>query len=128
VPNDHTDAAHDTAVLAELEQLHVVVVDEVTRPVAGSLARFESYPRRFVHAIERVRSGDLDWFTRPLVDSYHTVWFELHDDLLATLGRDRSTERQERSRADRPEPMHATPPASDQTGGGGTGAGPTAEE
>jgi hypothetical protein len=128
VPNDHTDAAHDAAVLAELEELHVFVVDEVTRPVAGSLARFETYPRRFVHAIERVRSGDLDWFTRPLVDSYHTVWFELHDDLLATLGRDRAAERRERAQMAGREPMHATPSARDQTGGGGTGADSTAEE
>ena len=29
--------------------------------------------------------------SRP-IDSYHTVWFELHEDLLATLGRERSTE------------------------------------
>jgi len=24
-----------------------------------------------------------------VIDSYHTVWFELHEDLLATLGRRR---------------------------------------
>jgi hypothetical protein len=28
-----------------------------------------------------------------MIDSYHTVWFELHEDLLATLGRQRSQER-----------------------------------
>ena len=33
-----------------------------------------------------MRAGDPDWFTRPTVDSYHTVWFELHENLLATLG------------------------------------------
>jgi hypothetical protein len=27
-----------------------------------------------------------------VVDSYHTVWFELHEDLLCTLGLERSSE------------------------------------
>ena len=27
-----------------------------------------------------------------MIDSYHTVWFELHEDLLATLGIERSSE------------------------------------
>jgi hypothetical protein len=27
-----------------------------------------------------------------MIDSYHTVWFQLHEDLLNTLGIDRSTE------------------------------------
>jgi hypothetical protein len=39
-----------------------------------------------------VRAGDKEWFTGPLVDSYHTVWFELHEDLMATLGLERATE------------------------------------
>ncbi|MDQ1375434.1 MAG: hypothetical protein QOJ09_2772, partial [Actinomycetota bacterium] len=28
----------------------------------------------------------------PLIDSYHTVWFELHEDLLSTLGIERGSE------------------------------------
>jgi hypothetical protein len=34
-------------------------------------------------------AGDRAAFTAPLVESYHTVWFELHQDLLLTLGRQR---------------------------------------
>jgi hypothetical protein len=44
------------------------------------------------HALERTRAGDADWFTKPTIDSYHTVWFELHENLLATLGIERGTE------------------------------------
>ena len=29
-----------------------------------------------------MRAGDSDWFTKPMIASYHTVWFELHEDLL----------------------------------------------
>ncbi len=36
--------------------------------------------------------GERDWFTKPTIDSYHSVWFELHEDLLATLGLERAKE------------------------------------
>ena len=36
----------------------------------------------------------VEWFTKPVIDSYHTVWFELHEDLLATLGIERASEGQ----------------------------------
>ena len=37
-------------------------------------------------------NGALDYFTKPILPSYHTVWFELHEDLLATLSIDRASE------------------------------------
>ena len=43
-------------------------------------------------ALERLVDGDTDWFTKPTIPSYHTVWFELHEDLLVTLGIERSSE------------------------------------
>ena len=50
------------------------------------LLRFETYRRRLTAALARVRRGDREWFTSPTLDSYHTVWFELHEDLLVALG------------------------------------------
>lgn len=90
--NEHADADHDAAVLERLDALHAGS-RPVTADLAATLARFGGYPRRLDDAHERVRSGDQDWLTRPMIDSYHTVWFELHEDLLATLGRERSQER-----------------------------------
>ena len=58
-----------------------------------ALARFGGYRGRLSNALARAREGGVDWVTRPVIDSYHTVWFELHEDLLATLGRTRSAER-----------------------------------
>jgi hypothetical protein len=40
-------------------------------------------------ATEKLTDGDENYFTGTEVDSYHTVWFRLHDDLLRTLGKDR---------------------------------------
>jgi hypothetical protein len=42
--------------------------------------------------MQKLLSGELDWLTKPIMPSYHTVWFELHEDLLATLGIDRASE------------------------------------
>jgi len=92
VVNDHADPERDRAVLERLDGIQERAMP-VTRSLAGSLWRFRGYAERLEVAHERVRAGDHEWITAPSIDSYHTVWFELHEDLLATLGRDRSQER-----------------------------------
>lgn len=90
--NDHGDTAYDAAVVADLGQ-----IDARIEPLCAALGdrfdRFGHYRERFSHALDRIGLGDTDWFTKPTIDSYHTVWFELHEDLLATLGIDRASER-----------------------------------
>ncbi|MEL7155029.1 MAG: transcriptional regulator [Actinomycetota bacterium] len=89
--NRHDDSAYDQAVLDELQ-----LIDREIRPLlhglTGILDRFDIHRRRLIHALEGVNEGDTEWLTGPLVDSYHTVWFELHEDLLASLGLDRAEE------------------------------------
>jgi len=91
IVNDHADAAHDEAVIGRLAE-----TDAVIQPLCSALAelldRFGDYGGRFATALSRVQGGDLDWFTRPMIESYHTVWFELHENLLATLGIQRARE------------------------------------
>jgi hypothetical protein len=91
VVNDHEDGRYDGAVIERLAAVH-----EVARPVCRELSaamnRYSTYGPRLQHALDRVRAGELDWFTRPVMDSYHTVWFELHEDLLLTLGLERAKE------------------------------------
>jgi hypothetical protein len=89
--NEHDDPSHDQAVIARLRSL-----DDRVQPIcaelAGSLERFSRYGARLASAVAKVEAGETEWFTKPLIDSYHTVWFELHEDLLATLGIERSKE------------------------------------
>jgi len=91
VRNDHADPDHDASVLERL-----TAVEASMRPLWADLGqlleRFDSYATRFATAHKRLADGDLDWFTSPMVDSYHTVWFELHEDLLASLGIERAKE------------------------------------
>ncbi|HEX6568089.1 MAG TPA: hypothetical protein VF015_02960, partial [Acidimicrobiales bacterium] len=91
VRNDHRDATYDARVVADLARLQRRA-DPLLADLAGALDRYRPYGPRLRHAVDRVESGDRDWFTRPVMPSYHTVWFELHEDLLSTLGLDRSAE------------------------------------
>jgi hypothetical protein len=91
VPNDHSDADYDAGVIGRLGAIHDGVVP-VTGDLAGSMARFGRYGDRLTGALVRVRAGEHQWFTKPVIDSYHTVWFELHEDLLCTLGLERASE------------------------------------
>ncbi len=91
VINDHSDPAHDAAVIAQLADLHATVTP-ICADLGATLDRFAAYGDRLGDALARVQAGDPDWFTKPMIASYHTIWFELHEDLLATLGVERSAE------------------------------------
>ena len=89
--NDHSDAAYDAAVVDKLAALHARV-EPICDALGEALDRYAGYGARLAAALQRVRSGESDWFTKPMIPSYHTVWFELHEDLLATLGIERGSE------------------------------------
>lgn len=90
-PNDHTDPQYDAGVLARLADLHARVTPLLAR--LGDIARrLAPYGGRLDHAQERIASGDTTWVARPIQDSYHTVWFELHEDLIQLCGRTRLQE------------------------------------
>ncbi len=91
-PNTHRDARYDWEVTARLERLHERAAPAVRR-VSRHVERFGVHERRLRHAFRRVvDDGAADWFTSPRIDSYHTVWNQLHEDLLLALGRSRSDE------------------------------------
>lgn len=95
--NDHRDHAYDWSVIDRLAG-----VDERTGPVIRRLGRriaaFGDYRDRLRAARTRVEAGEHDWFTSPRIDSYHTVWMELHEHLLVALGLDRAAETAENDR------------------------------
>jgi len=90
-PNDHSDPAYDADVVARLVALHERFSPLLAQMVA-SVARLAPYPGRFDNAIARLREGDHTFIARPITDSYHTVWFELHEDLIGLLGLSREQE------------------------------------
>ena len=89
--NDHTDAAYDASVLERLAGLHH---DATTWLLAMSNAprELDLYRARLQRAMELARAGDHRFVASPRVDSYHSVWFELHEDLILLAGRSRAEE------------------------------------
>ncbi|HZA73278.1 MAG TPA: transcriptional regulator [Propionibacteriaceae bacterium] len=86
--NDHTDGVWDQRVLDGLTGLSEDLRG-ICRTLTARLGRFQGYDQRFSAALDRVHRGDLGWVNRPKVDSCHTVWMQLHEDLLATLALER---------------------------------------
>jgi hypothetical protein len=89
--NDHTDSVYDAGVIEKLADLHAEV-EPICNDLGAALDRFGGYGPRLSDALHRIRAGDTDWFTKPMIPSYHTVWFEMHEDLLCTLGMERGAE------------------------------------
>ncbi|MDT2005812.1 hypothetical protein FXW78_15540 [Rhodococcus opacus] len=90
-PNDHSDAAYDAAIIRELEELHADF-GQWLEDLTAVVPRLAHFPTRFDAAIEELRQGNFAYVARPIIDSYHTVWFELHEELIGLLERDRATE------------------------------------
>ena len=91
VLNDHTDAAYDAAVLADLAALHVDA-DVWLANLMEELPRLGAYNVRLTRAADLVAGGDHNYIASPRLDSYHNVWFELHEDLILLAGRTREDE------------------------------------
>jgi pyruvate, orthophosphate dikinase len=89
--NDHTDEAYDAAVLADLRSLHADAAGWL-RSLGDAVPRFGQYLARFDRAVAAVDAGDARFVASPRVDSYHSVWFELHEDLIRLAGRTREDE------------------------------------
>jgi pyruvate,orthophosphate dikinase len=90
-PNLHDDADHDVGVIERLRDLHVEI-DHWLADLAAAAPVIELFRMRLGRALGRVVAGDHRWLVSLLLDSYHTVWFELHECLLRLAGRSRSEE------------------------------------
>jgi pyruvate,orthophosphate dikinase len=91
VVNDHSDAEYDAAVLERLAALHADAAAWCTSVEAG-LPRLGDYRVRLATALDRAQGGDGRYVASPRVDSFHGVWFELHEDLIRLAGRTRADE------------------------------------
>jgi len=87
-PNDHSDAAYDDRVIGRLGDVHDRA-ERVLRSLERSVARFSYYRTHLEAALEKAEDGAIEWVSDARLPSYHTVWFELHEDLLRLLGRKR---------------------------------------
>ena len=88
VANDHNDSAYDDRIITRIDRL-VQRLD----PLLDALSQYDSwfggYRQRFAAAMGAIDEGRHELVSSPTADSVHTIWFEFHEDLLRTLGRER---------------------------------------
>jgi pyruvate,orthophosphate dikinase len=60
--------------------------------VIAQAPRLAPFAVRFGRAAQGIARGDGSLIASPLKDSYHTVWFEFHEELIHLCGRDRAAE------------------------------------
>jgi hypothetical protein len=82
--NDHTDTAYDGRVLARFVDLDHRA-STVCTALTAALPRFGRYRSRLTAALDLARAGEREHLA-DTTTSYHNVWFQLHEDLLVTLG------------------------------------------
>ena len=86
--NDHSDPDYDDKVIDRLSALHERF-EPVIAALARGLSRLAIYASKLEAALDKAESGDPAWVSDIHRDSYHTVWFELHEELLRIMGTER---------------------------------------
>jgi pyruvate,orthophosphate dikinase len=89
--NDHSDAEYDATVLATLDGIGADA-DAWLAPLEAQSRRLRGYRPRLARALELAKGGDQRYVASPRVDSFHGIWFELHEDLIQLSGRTRAEE------------------------------------
>ena len=88
VPNDHSNQAYDQRAIDRLGEMHERA-DALLARLAAGLPRLQIYRDHLLAALEKAEAGAIEWVSDARIDSYHTVWFELHEELLRLMGRTR---------------------------------------
>jgi hypothetical protein len=88
MPNDHSDPEHDQKIIHRLGDLHERA-EPILQDLARGLPRLARYEDALQAALEKAEDGEIQWVSDARIESYHTVWFELHEDILRIVGRER---------------------------------------
>jgi hypothetical protein len=88
VPNDHGNKDYDDRLIDRLGNLHERAELALDR-LASALPRFSIYRDKLGAALEKAEDGEIAWVSDAKIESYHTLWFELHEDLLRLMRRER---------------------------------------
>jgi hypothetical protein len=88
IANDHSDPARDAQVLARLGRVQDQIEPILTK-LSRKIPRLHVYADKLLTALEAAEDGDPAWVSDVRRASYHTVWFELHEDLLRIMGKTR---------------------------------------
>lgn len=86
IANDHANKDYDRRIIDRLGGLHERF-EPVLKRMAAEVPRLAIYGDLLLAALEKAEDGDIRWVSDATIASYHTVWFEMHEDLLRILGK-----------------------------------------
>jgi hypothetical protein len=86
VTNDHSDRAYDEKVIDRLGTLHERF-EPTLQEMCTVVPRLQRYADKLDAALHKAEQGDRQWVSDVNLPSFHTVWFEMHEDLLCMLGK-----------------------------------------
>lgn len=90
-PNDHGDESYDAKIIDRLGMV-LERTESVLAPLAEHRPDLGRFYDRAGSALTRAASGETDYVSGVRVDSFHTVWFQLHEHILRVTGRERPEE------------------------------------
>jgi len=88
MPNDHSDPDYDAAIIDRLGTAHERAAD-VLAPITAADGVADRFIERLGAALVRAEGGEIEYVSGARVDSFHTVWFQMHEHLLRMFGRER---------------------------------------
>lgn len=88
VTNDHSDADYDEKVIDKISDLHERFTPTLEQ-LSAAVNRLGLYGDKLELALDKAEHGEHRWISEVELPSYHSVWFDLHEDLLCILGRAR---------------------------------------
>jgi len=75
---------------------HLAPIHQQLQPLldraSALIPRLSLYASRFQDALQALQGGDGRYLASPLVESYHSIWFEWHEELIQASGRTRAQE------------------------------------
>ena len=96
-PNDHSDAAYDDGIRDRLDDVHSAI-GPILRRLGAIDPQLADYRSRLQAALDKFEEGESSWLASPLMDSYHTVWMHLHQQLILMLGLTRAEDEKREER------------------------------
>lgn len=88
VPNDHGDVDYDAKIIDRLGRI-LEKLPTVLAPLVAADPLVDRFVERLGAALTRAEGGESDYVSGMRVDSFHTVWFQMHEHLLRLTGRER---------------------------------------
>lgn len=85
--NNHSDKEYDSEILGELAKIHEETKNVIDK-IAEIIPSYRRYTGRFEVALKRLNGGDTKYMAIAR-DSYHGVWYELHESILKLSDKER---------------------------------------